>query len=256
VGKAPDKGKDVTAVRSPHRQLLPDTVGPEDQKPTFLRGIANKAKADKRHRVRDLYRCLDAERRFACWQDRNKEAASGVDHVTADAYAVNLQGNIEAVVQRLKTKRYRAKLVRRCDLPKANGTARPLGIPALEDKLVHLAGAKLLAAIYEQDFLDGSYGYRAGRGALDAVRDRTFDLQYGRYGYLVEADIKGCCEPMDHPWLLDMLRRRIDDRALLHRIRTWLKAGILDTDGQVVHPETGTPQGGTVTLLTKLQTWC
>jgi len=103
-----------------------------------------------------------------------------VDHVTADAYAANLQGNIEALVQRLKTKRYRAKLVRRCDIPKANGTERPLGIPALEDKLVQLACAKLLTAIYEQDFLDCRYGYRPGRGALDAVRDLTFDLQYGR----------------------------------------------------------------------------
>ena len=191
MGKAHYQGKDVTEVRSPHRQRLPDTVGPEPQKPTSLRGIANKAKADTRHRFRDLYRGLDAELLLTCWQDLNKEAASGVDQVTADAYAVNLHGNIEALVQRLKTKRYRAKLVRRCYRPKANGTDRPLGMPALEDKLVQLACAKRLTAIYEQDFLECSYGYRSGRGALDAVRDLTFDLQYGRYGYLVEADVKG-----------------------------------------------------------------
>jgi RNA-directed DNA polymerase len=133
----------VTAVRSPHRQLLPDTVGPEDQKPTSLRGIANKAHADKRHRCRDLSRCVDAELLLACWQDLKKEAASGVDHVTAGAYVAHLHGNIEAWVQRLKTKRYRATLVRRCYRPKAHGTDRPLGIPALADKLVQLACAKL-----------------------------------------------------------------------------------------------------------------
>lgn len=239
-------GKDVTEVRSPHRTLLPDIVGSEHQKPTSLRGIANKAKADKHHRFRDLYRCLDADLLRACWDDLNKDAAGGVDHMTAEAYAANLQANIAALAQRLKAKRYRAKLVRRCYIPKENGKERPLGIPALEDKLVQLACAKLLTAIYEQDFRDCSYGYRPGRGALDAVRDLTFDLQYGTYGYLVEADVKGFFDHMDHAWLLDMLRVRIDDRAFLHLIRKWLKAGILETDGQVIHPETGTPQGGTV----------
>ena len=121
--------------------------------------------------------------------------------MTAEAYAANLQANIEALAQRLKAKRYRAKLVRRCYIPKENGKERPLGIPALEDKLVQLACAKLLTAIYAQDFLDCSYGYRPGRGALDAVRDLTFDLQYGTYGYVVEVDVKGFFDHLDHTWL-------------------------------------------------------
>jgi len=246
VGKAHYTGKDVTEVRSPHRTRLPDTVGPDHQKPTSLQGIANKARVNKQHRFRDLYRCLDAELLLACWQDLNKEAASGVDNVTAEAYGANLHANIEALVQRLKAQRYRAKLVRRCYIPKENGKVRPLGIPALEDKLVQLACAKLLMAIYEQDFLDCSYGYRPGRGALDAVRDLTFDLQYGTYGYVVEVDVKGFFDHLDHTWLEDMLRVRINDRAFLRLIRKWLKAGILDTEGHVIHPETGTPQGGTV----------
>jgi RNA-directed DNA polymerase len=239
-------GKDMTEVRSPHRTLLPDTVGSDHQKPTSLQGIANKAKTDKQHRFRDLYGCLDADLLLACWRDLNKQAASGVDGLTAQAYEANLQANITALVHRLKTHRYRAKLVRRCYIPKENGSERPLGIPALEDKLVQLACAKLLMAIYEQDFLDCSYGYRPGRGALDAVRDLTFDLQYGPYGYLVEADVKGFVDQLDHTRLLTMLRERIDDRAFLRLIRKWLKAGVLETDGRVVHPETGSPQGGCI----------
>lgn len=225
---------------------MPDTVGSEHHEPTSLRAIANKAKADKHHRFRDLYRCLNAEFLLTCWGDLNKNAASGVDGVTAREYAQNLHGNLQALAERLKAKRYRTKLVRRRYIPKENGKERPLGIPALEDKLVQLASAKLLTAIFEADFLASSYGYRPGRGTQGAVYDLTFDLQYGSYGYLVEADIKGFFDHMDHDWLLQMLQQRIDDRAFLNLIRKWLKAGILETDGSIVHPETGTPQGGIV----------
>ena len=170
---------------------MPDTVGSEQHKPTSLRGIANKAKADKHHRFRDLYRCLNAELLMDCWRDLNKNASSGVDGVTAQMYAENLHANIEGLVERLKAKRYQAKLVRRHYIPKEKDKQRPLGIPAVEDKLVQAACAKLMTAIYEQDFLESSYGYRPKRGAGDAVKDLTFDLQFGNYGYLVEADVQG-----------------------------------------------------------------
>jgi group II intron reverse transcriptase/maturase len=166
--------------------------------------------------------------------------------VTASEYAEELDTRIEALAERLKTKHYRAKLVRRVYIPKENGKERPLGIPALEDKLVQLAVSKLLTAIYEADFLDSSYGYRSGRGARDAVQDLTFDLQYGVYGHVVEADIKGFFDHMDHDWLLAMLKERIDDRALLGLIRKWLRAGVLERDGSVIHPDTGAPQGGVI----------
>jgi retron-type reverse transcriptase len=155
-----------------------------------------------------------------------------------------VQANITAVVHRLKTHRYRAKLVRRWSMPKANGAERPLGMPALEANLVQAACATLLMASYEQDVLDCRDGDRPGRRALGAVRDLTFDLQYGTYGYRVEADVQGVFDQLDHTRLLTMLRERIDDRAFLRLIRKWLKAGILETDGHVVHPETGSPQGG------------
>jgi group II intron reverse transcriptase/maturase len=111
---------------------------------------------------------------------------------------------------------------------------------------VQLACARLLSAIFEADFMDNSYGYRPNRSAEDAVNALRFNLQFGKYGYVVEADIKGFFDHMDHTWLLRMLRERIDDAAFLNLIRKWLKAWILCTDGKVIHPETGTPQGGIV----------
>jgi RNA-directed DNA polymerase len=246
VGKAHYMGKDLTEVRSPQRKLVPDKVGLEQCEQTSLRGIAIKAKANGKHRFQDLYRCLNAAFLRTCWKNLNKKAASGVDKVTAEAYEENLEANIQALAERLRTNRYRAKLVRRCYIPKENGKERPLGIPALEDRLVQLACAKLLSTIFDADFLDNSYGYRPNRSAKDAVNDLRFNLQFGKYGYIVEADIKGFFDHMDHEWLLRMLKERIDDAAFLNLIRKWLKAGILDTDGMVIHPETGTPQGGIV----------
>lgn len=225
---------------------MPDTVGPEQQEPTSLRGIAKRAGACKDHRFQDLYRLLEANLLLECWEDLNKKSASGVDRVTAADYEQELIGNIQRLAERLKAKQYRAKLVRRVYIPKDAGGERPLGIPALEDKLVQMACAKSLGAIYEQDFLPVSYGYRPMRGAKDAVLDLGFNLQYGKFGYVVEADIKGFFDHMEHDTLLEFLARRIDDRAFLNLIRKWLKAGILDTDGQILHSETGTPQGGIV----------
>ena len=121
-------------------------------------------------------------------------------------------------------------------------------VPAVADKLLQIVVSKILEAIYEADFLDGSYGYRPGRGALDAVRDLSAKLRSGRYHYLVEADIRGFFDHLDHDKLLELLAQRIDDKAFLRLIRKWLKAGILEPDGTVVLPEAGSPQGGIMTL--------
>lgn len=225
---------------------MPDNVGLDQHKPTSLRGIANKASVDKQHRFQNLYRMLDEALLRDSFRELNKQSAAGIDQVTAAQYAENLQANIQDLVIRLKSKRYRTKRLRRSFIPKENGEPRPLGIPALEDKLVQRACATLLTAIYEQEFLDCSYGYRQNRSAQEAVQDLTFELQYGRYGYVVEADIRGFFDNMDHDQLCQMLEQRIDDQAFLGLIRQWLKAGILETDGCIIHPQTGTPQGGIV----------
>ena len=244
-------GKPATRGRTDRStQLAKETyaghVGSDNHKQTSLRGIAKKEIADKQHRFQDFYSCLNVDFLLDCWPLLNKRAASGVDKVTWQDYAENLHDNVSALVEGLKSKRYRAKLVRRHYIPKENGKLRPLGIPVIEDKLVQLACTRLLSAIYEQEFMESSYGYRPNRSARDAVRELTSSLQFGCYGHVVEADIKGFFTNMDHDWLLKMLRLRIDDSAFLGLIEKWLKAGILETDGRVIHPDTGTPQGGVI----------
>jgi len=230
---------------------MPDKlyVGLGTHETTSMRGIAKRAQACKQHRFQNLYRLLDERLLLECWCDLNKKAASGVDGIIAEQYEQDLTENIRRLAQRLKTKSYRTKLVRRCYIPKANGKVRPLGIPALEDKLVQLGCARILTRIYEQDFLPMSYGYRKGKRARDAVDDLGFNLQYGSYGYAVEADIKGYFDKLDHDKLLEMLALRIDDDALMGLIRQWLKAGILEIDGEILHPITGSPQGGIISPL-------
>ncbi len=213
---------------------------------TSLQAIAKKASEQPGYRFRNLFGMLDEEMLKDCWQFIRKDAACGVDRVSAKEYEQNLDENIHQLVEDLKRKRYRAKHILRRYIPKGNGKFRPLGIPATQDKLLQVAVKRLLEAIFEQDFLPSSYGYRPGIGALDAVDKLNVKLQFGKYNYVVEADIKGFFDNLDHDWLLKMLAERVDDKALLWLIGKWLKAGVLDTDGKTLHPETGTPQGGII----------
>ena len=201
-----------------------------------------------------MYRWLNQDVLRLCFYQLRKDAASGVDGVTFQEYEQNLEPNLVDLVSRLKRKAYRARLVRRKYIPKGNGKLRPLGIPALEDKLLQVAVTQILLAIYEEDFLPCSYGYRPGCGPHDAVRDLTDELHWGRYHFVVEADIRGFFEHIQWDWLMKMLGERIQDGALLGLIRKWLRAGILEEDGRVIHPETGTPQGGVVTPRTQKTT--
>ncbi len=213
---------------------------------TSLRGIANRAAKDKGHRFGNLYGLLNENYLKWCFWQLNRDAAPGVDKVDFKDYRENLDENIRDLVDRLKRKKYRAKLVKRKYIPKANGKQRPLGIPAIEDKLLQLGVARILDAIFEQDFMASSYGYRPKLGLRDAVRDLTRNLQFGRFTHIVEADIKGFYDNIDHSWLIRMLEQRVNDKSFIRLIEKWLKAGILDIRGEVIHPATGTPQGGIV----------
>jgi RNA-directed DNA polymerase len=198
VGKGPAK------LRSLQRKLPPDTKG-WTMKPTSLRGIANKAASDKAHRFRNLFGLLTVGYLLWCWRFVNKWAASGVDRQDARSYQENLKENVEALATAVNEGKYRAKLVLRRYIPKLNGKLRPLGIPAIADKLLQIGVSKILEAIFEADFLGCSYGYRPGVGALDAVRDLSAALRSGRYHYLVEADIRGFFDNIDHEKLIEVI---------------------------------------------------
>ena len=214
--------------------------------PTSLQGIANKARRDKQHRFQNLAGMFTEGYFKYCWQYLRKDAASGVDRVTAAEYGQHFTTNVRALIERLKSGGYRAKLVLRKWIPKGNGKLRPLGLPALEDKLLQIAGSLIMRAIYEADFLPCSYGYRPGVSAHDAVKALTDELQFGGHQFVVEADIKGFFDHIRWDWLDRMLAQRIADGAIMNLIRKWLRAGILEEDGKVIHPQTGTPQGGVI----------
>jgi RNA-directed DNA polymerase len=213
---------------------------------TFLRAIAEKASKNKHHRFGDLYRWLNQDVLRLSFYRLRKDAASGVDGVSFQEYEGNLEANLTDLVGRLKRKAYRARLVRRKYIPKANGKLRPLGILVLEDKLVQVAATQILSAIFEVDFLPCSYGYRTGVGAHDAIQELTHELQYGGHHFVTEADIKGFFDHVRWEWMEKMLAERIADGAFLNLIRKWLRAGIMEEDGRVIHPQTGTPQGGII----------
>ena len=215
-------------------------------KQTSLQGIANKATQNKTYRFRNLFGMLTVSYLFWCWDFINRKASAGVDRIDAQAYEENLLPNIEQLVKQIKENTYRAKLVLRKYIPKMDGKLRPLGIPVIADKLLQRGVAKILEAIYESDFLSCSYGYRPRTGALRAVKDLSSELGSRKYHNVVEVDIKSFFTNINHELLLEMLAKRIDDKRFLNLIRKWLKAGIMETDGQVTHPVTGTPQGGVV----------
>lgn len=216
---------------------------------TSLHGIAKRAKAFPEHRFGNLYSLLNENNLRWCFSQLNKHSAPGVDAVDYGTFEANLEGNIRGMVEDLKGNRYKAKLVRRRNIPKGNGKLRPLGIPAIGDKVLQKAAALVLSAIFEEDFLPCSHGYRRGRGPQRAALELSRNLHRGRYRWIVDADIKGFFDSIDHEWMMRMLEQRIDDKRFLGLIRKWLKAGILEEDGQVNYPVTGTPQGGIVSAV-------
>jgi group II intron reverse transcriptase/maturase len=178
-----------------------------------------------------------------------KDGAAGVDGQTAAEYAAQLEGNLRSLLDRAKSGTYRAPPVRRAHIPKGSGPeTRPIGIPTFEDKVLQRAVVMALEPVYEQDFLECSYGFRPGRGQHDALRDLWEQAMAMGGGWVIEVDIRKFFDTLDGRHLQDIVRQRVRDGVLLRLIGKWLNAGVME-DGALSYPETGTPQGGVVSPL-------
>ena len=198
---------------------------------------------DDEPRMENLMHHVNVQTLMEEHQKQSRKKATGIDNVTKDEYDANISENLEKLIVRMKAFQYRPQPVRRTYIPKANGKMRPLGIPAYEDKLVQGVMAKLLDEVYEPRFLDCSYGFRKGRSCHDVVRYIYKTGMTGKVNYVLEADIKGFFDNVNHDWLMRFLELDIADRRFLRYVRRFLLAGIME-DGKYTESDRGTPQGG------------
>jgi len=214
---------------------------------TKLERIAKLARQMPSAALRTLAHHIDIEWLHEAYRRVRKDGAVGVDGQTAEEYARELESNLQKLLDRAKAgDPYRAPPVRRVYIPKGDGTkVRPIGIPTFEDKVLQKAVAMVLEAVYEQDFLDCSYGFRPGRGAHDALEALWHQTMAMGGGWILEADIEKFFDSVDHAKLREVLSQRVSDGVLTRLVGKWLKAGVME-EGRVRHPETGTPQGGVI----------
>ncbi|GAE28067.1 retron-type RNA-directed DNA polymerase [Halalkalibacter wakoensis JCM 9140] len=211
---------------------------------TKLERIAELARAYPSMKFTSLAHLLDKDMLKQCHHELAGKKATGIKGITKEKYAENLDENVEYLVERMKKKSYRPVPVRRTYIPKP-GTPkkRPLGIPEYEDKIVQKGLAKILNAIYEQDFLDSSFGFRPNRNCHDALKILNVYVERKYTNYIVDVDIKGFFDHVDHKWMMEFLKHRINDPNLLRVIARFLKGGYME-EGRLYQTEEGTPQGG------------
>ena len=177
-----------------------------------------------------------------------RDASAGIDGETWRHYGESLEENLEDLSQRVKQGAYRAKPVRRVYIPKASGGQRPLGVCALEDKIVQRSVVMILNSIYEEDFLGFSYGFRPGRSPHQALDALSVGIMRKKVGWVLAADIRGFFDNLNHDWLIKFIQHRVRDQRVVRLIQKWLKAGVLDR-GKRIQSEVGTVQGGSISPL-------
>jgi RNA-directed DNA polymerase len=224
------------------------TPSPEPMS-TGCQRIAELARQAPQMSFTSLAHHIDLRLLYDAYQRTRKDGAVGVDGQTAEDYAANLMDNLQGLLDRAKSGTYRAPPVRRVHIPKGTGSeTRPIGIPTFEDKVLQRAVVMVLEAIYEQDFLDCSYGFRPGRSAHQALATLWKQTMDRSGCWIVEVDIRRFFDTLDHTHLRELLRLRVRDGVLLRLIGKWLNAGVLE-EGVITTPDQGTPQGGVISPL-------
>ncbi|MBW1695770.1 MAG: group II intron reverse transcriptase/maturase [Deltaproteobacteria bacterium] len=211
--------------------------------------IRQAASRDKQLRFTTLWHHVyNTEQLRKAYFSLKRNAAPGVDGETWRHYSENLEANLQDLSSKLQRGAYRARPVRGAYIPKADGRQRPLGITVLEDKIVQRATVEVMEAIYEQDFVGFSYGFRPGRSAHDALNALYGAIMTRKVSWVLDADIRGYFDAIDHGWLMKFIEHRIADKRVVRHIKKWLNAGVLE-QGAVTHKEGGVPQGGSVSPL-------
>jgi RNA-directed DNA polymerase len=231
-----------------HNILLKGKMGDTSRSQTVstkLQRIAEQAKSYPESVFTTLAHLIDLDMLREAYRRTRKNAAPGVDGVTATEYAENLEENLKELHARLQEKRYKAPPVARTWIDKEDGKKRPIGKPTFEDKIVQRAVAMILGAIYEQDFVEFSYGFREGRSPHHALETIWKQCMNMNISWIVDADVSGFFDSIDHELLRNTIRKRVNDGEVIRLIGKWLTAGVLE-EGVLSHSDEGTPQGGVI----------
>jgi group II intron reverse transcriptase/maturase len=237
-----------SAKRNAEQAALHRTPGRIKRKSRGLHGVREAARKDSTLKFTALLHHVNEDCLTEAFFNLKKTAAVGVDGVTWLEYERNLEANVSDLHDRIHRGAYRAKPSRRVWIPKSDGRKRPLGIASLEDKIVQQAVLWVLQSIYEQDFLGFSYGFRSGRSQHDALDALSVAITSKRVNWILDADIEGFFDTIDHEWLVKFLEHRIGDRRILRLIRKWLRAGVSE-EGQWSKTTVGAPQGSVISPL-------
>ncbi len=230
-----------------------NTAAPEADNPVSTKLAGLVARARKEARLTNVVQYVDEELLRQAFGSLRKQAAPGVDGQSYEDYAANLNENLKDLHSRLTTGRYQAPVIRRVYIPKANGKLRALGITTIEDRVVQKAVAWILSAVFDQDFLDSSHGFRPNRSPHTALHRLRDGMMQHWVKYVVEVDVVSYFDSVNWEWLRKFVRHRVNDGGLIRLLNKWLKAGVMD-NGVVTLSAEGVPQGGPVSPCFRIST--